>query len=542
MSETVVVGAGPTAVHFALSLLRKGRAVTMLDVGYSGNPPLRPADSLQNLKENLDDPAEYFLGKNFEGVLLPDVEKEYYGIPPGKQYIFRNAGDFRFRSRGFEPLFSFAQGGMAQAWTAGCYPFNDAEFKDFPFGYAEIEPHYNEVARRIGITGEPDDLARFFPLHANLLAPIPFDRHSRLLMEEYARRKSALNGAGFYMGRTRVATLTRDMNGRKACQLLGRCLWGCPTLSLYTPSITLAECREFPQFKYGSGMRVTHFRYDAGHRVRAVVAEPVEGGAPQEFPAETLVLAAGALSSTYVYLNSIYRDSGEVVSLVGFMDNRQVLVPFVNLRLLGKPYDPDTYQYHLVGLGLEAEDPRFYVHGQVTTLKTGLLHPIMQDLPVDLRTASYIVRNAHCALGIVNVNFHDTRRETNTVSLETEGGAGSGSGGDRAARLAIYYQPAADEPRRRAEAVKRVGKGLWKLGCVVPPGMAHLRPMGASAHYAGTLPMLADGGPHTTTADGRSRLFENLYVIDGASYPFLPAKNITFTLMANAVRVAETAF
>jgi hypothetical protein len=28
-------------------------------------------------------------------------------------------------------------------------------------------------------------------------------------------------------------------------------------------------------------------------------------------------------------------------------------------------------------------------------------------------------------------------------------------------------------------------------------------------------------------------------MVDGATFPFLPAKNITFTLMANAVRVAE---
>jgi hypothetical protein len=31
-------------------------------------------------------------------------------------------------------------------------------------------------------------------------------------------------------------------------------------------------------------------------------------------------------------------------------------------------------------------------------------------------------------------------------------------------------------------------------------------------------------------------------VVDGAVMPFLPAKNLTFTLMANAVRIAETAF
>jgi choline dehydrogenase-like flavoprotein len=35
---------------------------------------------------------------------------------------------------------------------------------------------------------------------------------------------------------------------------------------------------------------------------------------------------------------------------------------------------------------------------------------------------------------------------------------------------------------------------------------------------------------------------ENLVIADGASFPSLPAKNLTFSLMANAVRVAERAF
>jgi choline dehydrogenase-like flavoprotein len=46
----------------------------------------------------------------------------------------------------------------------------------------------------------------------------------------------------------------------------------------------------------------------------------------------------------------------------------------------------------------------------------------------------------------------------------------------------------------------------------------------------------------TTTECGQSRDIEGLFLVDGATLPFLPAKNITFTLMANAVRIAGTAF
>ncbi len=536
MNRIVIVGSGPSGVHFALSVLKKGYPVTMIDVGYEKPAPVRPEDSFTDLKRNLADPVSYFLGENCEGVFLPHDIREYYGIPPSKGFAVRQPRDFQFESSGFAPVFSFASGGLAEVWTAGCYPFDSAEIADFPFGYEELGPCYSEVARRIGITGTRDDLARFFPLHDHLLDPLDLDEHSRILLSQYERRKSFLNGKlHCYFGRTRVATLSRDQGERTKCDYRGRCLWGCPSGSLYTPSLTLHECRQFPNFTYQPGLRVSHFRFDSAKRVTAVVAEPAEGGEPCEFPADTLVLAAGALCSSKIYLDSIFRGSGEIVQLHGLMDNRQILVPFVNLRLIGRPYNAESYQYHQVGLGIETEDPKGYVHGQVTTLKSSLVHPLLQNLPCDMKSAILVVRNMHAALGIVNVNLHDFPRTTNFVTLAP----GEGS---KQTKLLIDYSPPPREEVRIRKAVGTVKRALFSLGCIVPPGMAHIRPMGASAHYAGTLPMSETGGPHTTTKDGRSRMFENLFIADGATFPFLPAKNITFTLMANAVRIAETAF
>jgi choline dehydrogenase-like flavoprotein len=52
--------------------------------------------------------------------------------------------------------------------------------------------------------------------------------------------------------------------------------------------------------------------------------------------------------------------------------------------------------------------------------------------------------------------------------------------------------------------------------------------------------MTAQSARYTTTPTGESRDIPNLLLADGATFPFLPAKNITFTLMANAVRIAES--
>jgi choline dehydrogenase-like flavoprotein len=536
VKRVTIVGSGPSGVHFALSVARKGYDVTLLDVGYAKPPAVRPQDSFRALKQNLDDPVEYFLGQKFDGVVLPTTEKEYYGIPPNKSYIFRSPPGFSFDARGFAPLFSFAAGGIAETWTGGCYPFNDAELEGFPFDYRGIEPYYAEVARRIGIIGAHDDLERFYPYHGELLEPMELDAHSAQIMAEYARRKRFLNTRlRCWLGRTRIATLSRDRGARKACAKLGRCLWGCPTDSFYTPSLTLEELRARPNFRYVPGYRVSHFRFDAASRVTAVVAESVATGAAEEFSVETLVLAAGSLCSSKIYLDSLYRDSGRVEKLGGLMDNRQILMPFVNLRQFGRPYEAESYQYHQLGLGIEGPASREYVHGQITTLKTALVHPIIQNLPCDMRLASYLVRNLHAALGVVNVNLHDVWRESNFLTIEPDPQT-------RQTRLVLFYEPSKAELAHLRWAINQVRWALLTLGCIVPPRMLHVRPMGASVHYAGTLPMAARPGAHTTDPHGRSHRFENLFIADGATFPFLPAKNITFTLMANAVRIAEEAF
>jgi len=536
MKRIIVVGSGASAAHFALSALEKGHEVLMLDVGRERPAPVLPQATLTQLKEQLADPVRYFLGDAFEAVLYPGGGAEYYGFPPSKNHVFSGTPQFRWRADGFNPLASFARGGLAEAWTGGVYPFNDAELARFPFAYSDIAPYYDLVSRRIGISGSVDDLARFMPVHQDLMPPLELDEHSSMLLATYQRHRERLNqGLRCYMGRSRIAVLSRDKNGRQACDYLGRCLWGCPSLSLYTPTITLDQCRRYEQFRYRQGVYVRYFIVNRKRQITGVVTETISTGATEEVPVETLVLGAGALSSCRIFLESVYRATGELVTLTGLMDNQQILMPFVNLGMLRRPFNPTSYQYHQLGMGLEGKTPHEYVHGQITTLKTALIHPIVQNMPFDLKTSLYIFRNMHAALGLVNINLHDTRREQNWLRLEP--GIDGAS-----ATLLIHYETGAMERERVRTAMRRVRRALWALNCIVPPGMSHVRPMGASVHYAGLLPMSERSDAWSTSKDCQSHDFENLFFVDGTTFPFLPAKNLTFTLMANAARIAYRAF
>ncbi|HMB71280.1 MAG TPA: GMC oxidoreductase [bacterium] len=536
MSRVLVVGSGASAVHFAWTLLDRGLTVEMVDVGRAMPEPVRPGDGFEELKHRLDDPVSYFLGREFEGVTYPGAAGEYYGFPPHKLVIFEGVSGWDVTPSGFAPLVSFARGGLAEAWTAGVFPFRDEELADFPFGWAELEERYARVAERIGVCGERDDLATHVPWHDHVAEPLPLDEHSSRLLVRYRARRNEFAAMGCVLGRSRIAVLSSDRGERQACGRLGRCLTGCPTGSLWVPSLGLRELEKRSGFRYRSGLRVTRLLLDDDRNARGVVAERIDGTGEEEIAAERVALGAGTLASSKIFLETWGALTGETPRLAGLMDNRQVLLPFVNLGMIPRAHDPATYQYHQLTFALDAPDPRDAVHGLVTTLKTASIHPIVQNLPVDLKTAIFVFRHLHAALGLVNVNFADRRSSRSWVALDANGRSGERP-------LRVHYEPPVGEGDRIRGTLTRFRRALRKLGCLVPPGMTHVRPMGSSVHYSGTLPMSgSDGDRFTTDGLGASRALGNLWFVDGTTFPFLPAKNLTFTLMANATRIADEAF
>jgi choline dehydrogenase-like flavoprotein len=533
MKSVAVVGSGASAVHFAQTALQRGWSVTLFDVGRARPEHVRPELTFEGLKRSHARASEYFLGDDFEGVLFPGGVGEYYWFPPHREYVFAPHPRLSTRAEGLDPLMSYARGGLAEAWTGAVFPFSDGELALWPLTHAELAPHYDTIAQRIGIAGLCDDLEPFVPSHAHLDAPLELDLHSQRLSERYAKARTTLNQSlGVFMGRTRAAVLTRDRQGRKACDFKGRCLWGCPNDAIYSPLYTLLELEKSPDFHYVPGTFVRHFELDDAGSVRALHVVHASG-AGERIPIERLVLAAGTLASSRIVLETLATAGDATNELPGLMDNRQVLVPFVTWSMLRERAVLESYQYHQLALGLKGERAHEYVHGLITTLKSALIHPIAQSVPFDLRTALDLTRNSHAALGIVNLNFCDTRRSENRLSLEHERDA---------SRLVLHYAPAKDESRRIQQALARLKRALKILGCFVPPGMTHVRPMGASVHYAGTLPMAREGGALTCTPSCQSRAFKNVWLADGSTFPFLPAKNLTFTLMANASRIAQVDF
>lgn len=540
--KIIVIGSGPSGVHFALTALRKRHNVVMIDVGRSKPPSVLPESDFLDLKRNLPDPISYFAGSDYGGLTIPSTdpsdESEYYGLPPSKNYVFERPDAFSYVADGLTPLTSFATGGLAESWTAGSYPLNDDELERFPFSYEELAPFYEEIASRIGVTGDEDDLAAYMPVLNQASPALKLDTSSAALLTRYEySRDRLLAKHKARIGRSRQAVLAQDLGERQACTYCGRCLWGCPNGALYTPSLTLSECLSHDSFTYIPHRFASHFHLNADGSIEDVEAYVLDSGQSELHRGDAYVLACGTLSTSNIVLRSVFKSQNEIIRLPGLMDNRQVLAPFYNFAMLGKDFEPQSYQYHQLAVCLESETPDRNVHGQITTLTTATTHPIFQSLPLDLKSAIAVFRDLRSGIGVVNLNFCDWRRDENYLTLSTKGHEH-----ENWPALSIRYRP----PPGEAAAIKKTLSGarrfFFDLNAPLIPGMTHIRPMGASVHYSGTLPMSRERTPWTVSRDCQSHDFENLFVVDGAVIPFLPAKNLTFTLMANAARVAATVF
>ncbi len=92
-------------------------------------------------------------------------------------------------------------------------------------------------------------------------------------------------------------------------------------------------------------------------------------------------------------------------------------------------------------------------------------------------------------------------------------------------------------------ALKRVTRKLWRirrsLRAVPASPMLHVPPPGRGFHSGGTFPMSSQPGGFQTDVLGRPVGFQRLHVVDSTCLPSIPATTITFSVMANAHRIAS---
>ena len=524
MSRVLVVGSGAGGVNAAWPLVERGHEVTLVDYGNvdRGYASLIPARPWSELRASDPNQHRYLLGDDFEGIPLGPVRVGAQLTPP-RLYITADTERLTpVESSTFSVSESLARGGLASGWGAGVFPFDEVDFADMPISHADVAPHYEAVAERIGVAGGRDDLLPLLGDCSSMMPGLEPDTGAECVLRRYEARRGELNPRGFFLGNSRLAACTREHRGRGPHRYHDTAFWADPDRSVYRPRWTLDELAERESFRLVDRRFALSFREDAQGVV--LVTRHADTGEREEHRADALVLAAGTLGTSRIVLRSLDAYDRPIPVLC----NPYTYAPAANLGMLGRePRDARHSLSQLTALYHPEGGPRSII--QYYSYRSLLTFKLMKETPLAHRYSRAIMRRLQPILGILGIQHEDRPTAAKRATLRR--GASDGEPD----RLEIHYEPTPEELARQSEDERAIFGFFRRLGCWalkrVHPGH------GSAIHYAGTLPMATDGRELTCDAACRLSGTRRVHLADGSVFPVLPAKGLTFTIMANADRV-----
>lgn len=511
--DVIVVGGGPAGTAASWPLVARGIRVLMLDAGIA-SAAADPRPPLAALRRGGDDAWRHMLGKDLRGLRdVGDVSPKLRilaGEDFGEPYRALN----RIFPEGIDVMGALAAGGLSNVWGAVSPAFDDDDLREWPITAADLASGYAAVADRIGLNGGDGDPR---PESAYPLQPaLPLSMKAERLLERYDRRRARLD---IRLARSVNAVLSADKSGRSACNLDGGCMWGCPRGSIYNSAGEIPALASHPCFALAAGQLVE--RIEAAPAGFVVHAFDRGTGQSRTHTAKTVLLAAGAVASTRIVLDLLGR-YGEDVPLA---TTPALAMAFCDPRALGQPL-PDK-GFGLAQLSLKVDlggASSEYAYGELYDGAMLSAADLIRHMPLTHRGAMAVIRRLMPAL-MVGFVFFPSGFSRNIVRLER-------GNGTEPARLSVRggYAPELSATARRARS--RIAGDLGSVGLLYLPGSGRLYPPGAESHFGGTLAM-----GRALSAECEVVGANNLFVVDGAALPHLPAKPPTFTIMANASRV-----
>jgi len=531
-SKVIIIGSGPSGVQAALTLLKRGFRVEVIDGGETETKLPNGNLSFTDLKKELDDPWSFFLGKNLEGIISP-VNGSIFEYPPSRNYLERKKSIII--SNGFNIHTSMATGGLGIGWGANCAEFIDDDMIDFPFPAKELVPYYKKLSKRIKINGTLNDpVGEDLGKNTILSGPLKLSDHDQMILQRSVRKYRGLERLGIRIGRSRMAVRTRS-DDPKACIYCGRCLWGCETQSIYTPLETLEDCKKYSRFKHYPGWEVNYFVTNESG-IKSVNCISRKSGKEIKMIGDHYILAAGAINSGKIFLKTLSQDKkfielgrNKVLTTKSLLDTKTIKIPYVLPSMLGHQIPKNYFQFNKLVMGLNNRNyknfPKF-VQGEILSLNSLIYHPLIESFPFGSKISSSLFFLIQSSLGAVTIFCPDRPSITNTLKLSPKG-------------FEAHYTETEEQKSFADDIIFRTKKALRKLGAIVPANKILHLPNGSGLHYAGTIPMSTIRSPFNVDSNCRSYAYKNLFIVDGSVLPTLPSKSLTYTLMANAIRVSD---
>jgi choline dehydrogenase-like flavoprotein len=511
--DVIIAGSGPAGTFSAHGL--KGKKVLMLDGGQLPEQDIQAENFFDLWKDDNRD-FNKFIGKNFES--LHNVDNEYL-MPKLKSPLMKFITNHReeateIESDNFYGVTTLAKGGLSNAWGAHVYRFNDEEWKGSPVKYQELKFFYDKVAEEIGVSGTKDDLAPFIGDDEQTMKPLELSPFCRRLKKRYQSRSTSFNDKGIYIGHPRVAILTENVKNRPAYQYNNLEFFKSTEESIYTTTYTLNKIIERRELEYRGGFIVKSFKeVNDEVEVRALNLKTKE---TVTFRSKKFILACGTLGTSKIVLNSF----GDHETKLPILDNLISYIPLLDPFLVGSALQKRSHSSQLNLVFDDKEEKYFGTFYGITGI---FRSDLLTDFPFPLKSNIAALKYLLSAINVLQLWYPDKGSKSNYIQLLDN------------KKLKVNYSDKGDLGRVESKLVKN----FIKKGYLSASFLCKYPTPGNSFHYSGTLPMKESPKKYQVSTQGKLFGTKSVFIADGSCLSPLPSKNLTFTIMANALRIAE---
>ena len=513
MPRDLVLGSGPSGVAAAAALIARGRDVLMLDAGGT----MEAGPSGLRTRMGSQEPQEWTAEDRAAITAAPQSGES--GIRPfGSDFIFRTPdGETLWAEdtdvHALRP--SFAKGGLSNGWGSAVLPYRDEDMDSWPIGANDLAPHYSAVAPLLQVSGRRDDLAPIFPAYAHPAdRALPSSSQAARLLNRLSRQRDALRSLGIHFGTASKAVAD-------GCRQCAMCLHGCPYRLIFSADQAVDALVATRGLTYRPGVIARRFEEDGTGVTVQTQNEIVRG--------DRLFVGTGVLPTAVLTARSL----GLANQWLTIKDSAHFFLPMLHGWSAGDPAAEPRHS--LVQLFWEMLDPHIdphLIHTQLYTYNDSFAADIRQRFGPLADIGGPLAELLSRRLIVAQTFLHSD--SSPSIGMRLEGPAEN-------ERLAFRAEPNDRTADVMRKATKRLAKAARLVGMVALAPLARLNPLGSSFHCGGTFPMRENPEEGETDILGRPAGLHRVHLIDASVFPSIPASTITFSVMANAHRIASQA-
>jgi len=476
-----IIGSGPSGWAVYQELSQAGHHVTLIDADLQEQDKHATNDEQNNLKIN---------------------KKLYFGSDLAyRKFPF---GPIQRKSE-VNPLSSFTKGGLSLVWGATMLPYSRSDTKNWPIRISDLNPFFSKISELLPISGNSDDFSAEYGDFISRRNIFPSQRIIRVL-ERYKLRKSQKSIMG--LSRLAVETGTSDKSG---CFYCNRCITGCKDGFIWTSSNKINSDNFL-------GMRVLNIREFEN---RVLVSGIDKFGNPvNDVPFDKLYIAAGSLESF-----RILAASGLVDIEAKLKDSATFFLPLLASRRIGSATS-NSFALSQMFIKILGTSERYSNQYQLYEYSDDLLARAKEVSIIGRALPSFILRYVLKKM-LVAIGYLDGEQSPSIKMCLLDNGSVDLALDDLGVSLA-------KREKNIKKSVRALKDEILPLGLRPISILKMISKPGEGVHSGGWLSM----GENANILGVPNGCF-NIHVVDSSVLPSVAAGPITFTVMANAMRIAK---